>query len=172
MAGRIALTSERRGSEIGCIRAYGLYVYNKIRRRSSEPNLSTTRSNMSQVPTDGRKKMQSNRVELQRSIGSSSYPREQQVHTQIQIPLDCSADYFRVRDNSPFRLIVRATRPKLKGLRVVLARRTLRRWRQEAEVRIDRLVRHTLRPRPGARTNNSLRPIHRPTPQKARVQEH
>lgn len=46
--------------------------------RVSERRSSPNRLNMSQVPTNSRNHMKSNRVESQRSMGGPSYPREQQ----------------------------------------------------------------------------------------------
>ena len=136
---------------------------------SSERNLSP---NMPQYPTDSRSNMRSSRVELQRSEGSSSYPREQQVHTQTQSLLSWSADYSSVRQNSLFRLIARATRQEIKARREDPVRRTLRPSRQGPGVPRDRLARHTLRARPPGAVfwiDILSRPTLRPVPQKARV---
>lgn len=101
---------------------------------SSERNLSP---NMPQYPTDSRSNMRSSRVESQRSEGSSSHPREQQVHTQTQSLLDMSAYYSSVRRDALFRLIARATRQEIKARREDPVRRTLRPSRQGAGVPRD-----------------------------------
>ena len=111
---------------------------------SSERNLSP---NMPQYPTDSRSNMRSSRVESQRSEGSSSYPREQQVHTQTQSLLDISADYSSVRQDSLFRLIARATRQEIKARREDPVRRTLRPSRQGPGVPRDITLSLKRRPR-------------------------
>ena len=125
-----------------------------------------------QVPTGNRNNMPSNRVELQRSKGSSSRPKEQQVHAQIQVSFVRVADYLRVRGNSPARLIARATRKEINGRKKRPVRKILRLSRREAEKWRDR---YTLRPQtPGARirTDNPLRIIPRPASRKTRGLEH
>lgn len=117
---------------------------------SSERNLSP---NMPQYPTDSRSNMRSSRVESQRSEGSTSYPREQQVHTQTQSLLDMSAYYSSVRQDTLFRLIARATRQEIKARREDPVRRTLRPSRQGAGVPRDitfrgRLSRPRYKPKP------------------------
>lgn len=104
-------------SEIRNIRAYGLYLYIKTRMRSLECSLSPIHSNMSQVPKDRRNNMQSSRVELHRSIGNPSHPREHEVNTQTQVSLRKPADYSSARKASLFKVIPRATHQATKGRR-------------------------------------------------------
>lgn len=127
--------------------------------KPSERNLSQHHLIMSQDPTDSWNSMQSNRAELQRSVGSPSYPREQQVRTRTQSSLGRFADSSSVREDKPFRLIAKATRQDIKGRSEDLVRRMVKTSPQEAQVRRDRLVRRTPRARPpgfGIRTGNPL----------------